>query len=174
MPEAKKKLPKRKGTYTVVKPTAAQMRAVKAHIVDTVIRWARKNDHCEEVEGALSTVFGKAPAEGWRDSDGFDCYGYDSNGYNADGFDGAGYHWATGRDRDGYDVEGYDSAGLSRSGRPRPGAVHPAMLNRWTRDEKRALFRVLFEDPDVRPTEKELAKSEAYADAGVVDLTLGQ
>lgn len=120
----------KKGSYIVTKPTGAELRAVKNYIVDKIIRWAQEEGHCETVEEALNAVFGTAPANGWRDSDGYNCYGYDtagwnaegynSDGWNAQGYNGHGYNAAgynaEGYDRYGFDQNGYDWEGYNRQG----------------------------------------------------------
>lgn len=121
---------KRIPTYEVVKPKAADLRAIRNYAVDTIIRWARSHGYCEEVESALEAVFGAAsrPAAGWRDSDGRDIDGRDINGLDIDGRDVDGYNEKGFRedgfnkqnvDEEGYDRAGYNEAGVNRKGEPR-------------------------------------------------------
>ena len=122
---------KRNPTYVVTKPKAAELRAVKSFAVDKVIRWAQENGYCSEVDEALTLMFGKPPVNGWRDSEGFDCYqrgvdgidrgGFDESGFDKDGYDKRGLHRETRRTVDGYDYSGYDLAGFNRDGINRRG-----------------------------------------------------
>lgn len=101
----------RKGSYKVTKPTSVALRLVRPWIVDRVVRWARRNnDICNEVNRALTEVFGTPPKDGWRDSDGYDCNGRDVDGFDVDGYDNYGF------DRDGYNVNGWNRYGWNRSG----------------------------------------------------------
>ena len=133
---------KKNPTYNVVKPSAAELRAVKPYLVDKVIRWARDHDGdiCDLVNDVLTTVFGRAPAAGWRDSEGFNCQGYDGNGFDDKGYDEGNYnkdgyekwskvHRVTGRtvdgfDRWGYDEDGFDKDGFNNEGQHRDGIDH--------------------------------------------------
>jgi hypothetical protein len=101
----------RKGSYKVVKPTSVALRLVRPWIVDRIVRWAqRSNDICDEVNRALTEVFGTPPKDGWRDSDGFDCNERDVDGFDKDGFDQFGY------DPDGYNFNGWSRYGWNSAG----------------------------------------------------------
>lgn len=154
-----------KGSYTVVKPSAAELSAVKPYLIDKIVRWAQDEGHCETVEDALNTVFGARPANDWRDSDGFDCYGFDVNGYNAagldengydkDGFDSGGfgkdgynkegYNYqgfnAQGWDKEGYNNRGYNAEGVNRKGEQ--DGRFETYVNGLSRAERSELIRVL-------------------------------
>lgn len=100
------------------------LKASKAVIVDTAVRYARKHSWCTETNEFLNEAFPEGPDEGastwydsdgcdcqgnaWRDSDGFDRAGRDRNDRDRDGFD------AEGRDRDGFNREGLDQAGIHK------------------------------------------------------------
>jgi hypothetical protein len=97
--------PRKPVTYKVTKPTAAALRLVRPYLVDRAVRWSQHNGSCEDVVEALTHIFGAAPRDGWRDSEGYDCFGFDVNGYDRDK-----------RDEDGHDVEGYSEGGWDRDG----------------------------------------------------------
>lgn len=117
-------------TYVATKPKVAELRAVRSFIVDRVVRWAREMDHCDEVEGGLEAVFGAKPKDGWRDSDGYNCYGFNVLGFNEEGFDEEGFDAAgfndhgynlAGYNKDGFDYSGYTQAGYNKDGWDRNG-----------------------------------------------------
>lgn len=150
---------KKNPTYVVVKPSAAELRAVKPYLVDKIIRWAHDHEDgvCDLVNDALATVFGRTPAAGWRDSDGFDCAGYDINGYDKDGYDKDNYneegyekwtkvHRVTGRTVDGYDrwgygEDGFDRHGFNSKGQHRDGIDH--FLSIMTEEQKAQMKEAL-------------------------------
>lgn len=140
----------RKGSYKVTKPTSVALRLVRPWIVDRIIRWGRRSgDICNEVNRALTEVFGAPPKEGWRDSDGYDCEGRD-----VDGFDGNGY------DRFGYDAEGYNYDGWNRAGWNRAGVNGWGMacgsvdaeqlLKHLNYDAQKALYELLKRDAGIQ------------------------
>ena len=123
---------KRNPVYDATKPTAAELKAVRPYVVDRVIRWSQEGGasngepYCEIVEQALTHVFGRSPAAGWRDSEGFDCEGFDINnrgrdgrdeeGYDLEDYDEDGIHRETRRTVDGFDRYGYDLFGFNKDG----------------------------------------------------------
>lgn len=105
----------RKGSYKVTKPTSVALRLVRPWIVDRVIRWARPQGLTCETVNALTHIFGPAPKDGWRDSDGYDIKGYDVEGYDEDGYDKFNRK-ADGRDSAGFDRDGWSPSGVNRWG----------------------------------------------------------
>lgn len=123
----------RKGSYTVTKPTGAMLTLVKPYLVDRAVRWAQKQDNiCELFESALRAVFGTEPANGWRDSEGYDCRGYD-----VEDFDRAGY------DQNGWNGNGFDVFGQARWDRSTEGLV--AL---WGEDFKTRVRELLVREHD--------------------------
>ena len=137
----------RKGSYKVVKPTSVALRLVRPWIVDRVVRWAQASGGsvCEQVNDALTLVFGTPPKDGWRDSDGFDCNERDVDGFDRDGFDRFGF------DRERYNVNGWNRDGWNRAGVNSWGMVRNSLdvenlLQHISPQVRGALYRELAKD----------------------------
>lgn len=161
-PKPRKPKP-RPGSYKVVKPTSVALRLVRPWIVDRIIRWAQKDgDVCDQVNRALTEVFGTPPKGGWRDSEGFDCNGCDVDGYDKDNYDQFGY------DRDGYNSSGWsrfgwNSAGVNSWGMVRNSIDVEILLKYISPAVREGLLQHLAEDasPPVRAKLAELFNSTA-------------
>lgn len=156
---------KRNPTYDATKPPAAELRAARNYFLDRAVRWAANTDYCDIVSEALDEVFGRQPVNGWRDSEGFDCFdrdingidrdGYDEDGYNKDGFDANGIQRSTGRtvegyDRYGFDINGWNKDGYDSRGRHRDGVQH--LLGIMTTEQKVEMKKALADfNPNVVP-----------------------
>lgn len=118
------------GKYDATKPTDEQLAAVLPWLIDTTIRWAKMNGHCDTVNSAIHNVVTDGKA--WNGTvyyyaaNGLDCYGYnkdgrdgdgfDRNGYDLEGYHRRGYHRDTGFNREGFNRYGFDKDGFNRDG----------------------------------------------------------
>lgn len=141
---------RRNPTYEVTKPSAAELRAVKNYIVDKIITWSRSRGYCDAVEDGLTEAFGAAPAAGWRDRNGRNCYGFDINGYDEAGYDETGYneagYSASGFNKEGFDEEGYGRDGFNADGVNRQGQQRGHLeeyVCKLSPDERQQLFRIV-------------------------------